>query len=79
MANQIAAFFRSQRGDASEKVAAHLRAYWSPDMRAELVAHLRAGGAGLDPVAFTAAQRLAGLSPSGATRTAPDPRGSPAG
>ena len=39
MANQIATFFRSQPGsDQAERVAAHLKDYWDPDMRADLKA-----------------------------------------
>lgn len=30
MANQIATFFRSQPGDAPEKIADHLRDFWNP-------------------------------------------------
>jgi formate dehydrogenase subunit delta len=49
MANQIATFFDSQPGDPAEKVAAHLRDYWEPRMRAQLCSYLEAGGAGLKP------------------------------
>ena len=39
MANQIATFFRSQPGpDQAERVAAHLKDYWGPEMRADLKA-----------------------------------------
>jgi len=39
MANQIAVFFQSQPGrDRAARVAAHLRDYWDPDMRAALKA-----------------------------------------
>jgi formate dehydrogenase subunit delta len=39
MANQIATFFHSQPGvDQVEKVAAHLKDYWAPEMRADLKA-----------------------------------------
>ncbi|MBL4559305.1 MAG: formate dehydrogenase subunit delta [Rhodobacteraceae bacterium] len=38
MANQIARFFDSQRGgDPTEKVAQHLRDFWDPRMRAQLM------------------------------------------
>ncbi|MFN3274931.1 MAG: formate dehydrogenase subunit delta [Paracoccus sp. (in: a-proteobacteria)] len=49
MANQIATFFDSQPGNPAEKVAAHLRDYWEPRMRAQLLAYLDQGGAGLKP------------------------------
>ena len=60
MANQIGQFFASQ-GDAdaaAEAVADHLRRFWDPRMRAEIVAHLRQGGAGLDTLARAAVERL---------------------
>lgn len=59
MANQIAGFFKTQpREDASARVADHIRDFWEPRMRAELQAHVRAGGAGLDPVVVAAAEQL---------------------
>ena len=37
MANQIATFFRSQPGDdGAVRVAAHLKDFWGPEMRAAL-------------------------------------------
>ncbi|MDD7972240.1 formate dehydrogenase subunit delta [Roseinatronobacter alkalisoli] len=37
MANQIATFFKSQPGDdGAERIAAHLRDFWDPSMRAHL-------------------------------------------
>lgn len=56
MANQIAAFFRSQPGsDQAERVAAHLKDYWEPRMRRQLKDHVAAGGAGLDALVIGAA------------------------
>jgi formate dehydrogenase subunit delta len=44
MANQIATFFSSQPGeDKVERVAAHLKDFWGPEMRAELKDHAKAG------------------------------------
>lgn len=59
LVNDIAAQFR-HRGpeDAAEVIAAHLRAFWDPRMRAALLAHVDAGGAGLDPLAIRAAALL---------------------
>jgi formate dehydrogenase subunit delta len=60
-ANQIAGFFRTQ-GEA-EAVAGtldHIRKFWDPRMRADLVKLAEAGGEGLDPVALAAARELAG-------------------
>ncbi len=36
MANQIATFFESQKGDdLAERVATHLNDFWGPEMRAD--------------------------------------------
>lgn len=40
MANQIATFFHSQPGeDQAERVAAHLKDFWGPEMRTALKDH----------------------------------------
>ncbi|WP_299358844.1 formate dehydrogenase subunit delta [uncultured Paracoccus sp.] len=55
MANQIAAFFRTQPGGPpSEKVAAHLDDFWEPGMRRRLQEIVRSGGAGLDEIVVEA-------------------------
>jgi formate dehydrogenase subunit delta len=59
MANQIAMFFKSQPGeDAAQKVAAHLNDFWEPRMRAQLIAYIAEGGAGLDPLVQAASDHL---------------------
>ena len=59
MANQIGTFFKSQDlNTASAKIADHITAYWDPRMRRAIVAHLDAGGAGLDPAARRAIETL---------------------
>jgi formate dehydrogenase subunit delta len=59
MANQIATFFASQpREDQAERVAGHLRDFWDPRMRAELMQILDSGGAGLNTLAAAAVERL---------------------
>ncbi len=59
MANQIAHFFSSQRhADPAEGVADHLRLFWEPRMRRAILAHVDAGGEGLDPVALAAVKLL---------------------
>lgn len=56
MANQIARFFEAQPdGQAAKQTANHLRDFWDPRMRSDLVMHVRAGGAGLGPTAAAAA------------------------
>jgi formate dehydrogenase subunit delta len=50
MANQIGSFFKSQGpGKVTPGVADHIRKFWDPRMRSKILAHLDAGGAGLDP------------------------------
>jgi formate dehydrogenase subunit delta len=59
MANQIGKFFSPQRGgDAVEAIANHLQKFWDPRMRAEIVAHVAAGGKGLDEPVRLAVGRL---------------------
>jgi formate dehydrogenase subunit delta len=70
MANQIGQFFASQHrtaGGEEQAVGAienHLRKFWEPRMRREIVAKLRAGeAAGLDPLPRRAVERLAASLP----------------
>lgn len=59
MANQIGAFFATQRRlDVPEAVADHLRKFWDPRMRNEIQAYLQNGGAGLDPLVRDAVRLL---------------------
>lgn len=60
MANQIATFFESQKGDdLAERVAAHLNDFWGPEMRAEFAHAIAAGQAdALHPLAMAAAPHL---------------------
>ncbi len=59
MANQIVRFFTSQKDrDPAEAVAEHLRLFWEPRMRRAILAHVDAGGKGLDPVAVAAVELL---------------------
>lgn len=59
MANQIGQFFVPQHKiDAVAAIADHLEKFWDPRMRAGIVAHLEAGGAGLDPPVRQAVDRL---------------------
>jgi len=62
MANQIGAFFKAQGEDkAAAAIADHLKRFWDPGMRADIVAHLGQGGAGLDPLVRNAVEILARL------------------
>jgi formate dehydrogenase subunit delta len=61
MANDIGAFFNAEadKTEAAKNVASHLRRFWDPRMRRQIVAHYREGGAGLDDVVRSAVRLLA--------------------
>jgi len=61
MVNDIAAFFASTAvsDEAVASIATHLKRYWEPRMRREIVAHLAQGGAGLSEAGRRAVQLLA--------------------
>jgi len=58
MANQIAAFFDTQPGDAAAAVADHLVKFWEARMKAQLFAHVDRGGAGLNASVVAAVTRM---------------------
>ncbi len=59
MANQIGAFFASQKSDAAvHGIVDHIKKFWDPRMRAALLAHLDAGGEGLQPQVRRAVEQL---------------------
>jgi formate dehydrogenase subunit delta len=59
MANQIALFFASYpREDAIAGVADHLRKFWEPRMRKQIIEFVAQGGAGLHALAIEAVKRL---------------------
>ena len=60
MVNEIAAFFAGEDpSKAAENVANHLRRYWDPRMRRQIVAHAGEGGEGLSEVAKAGVELLA--------------------
>jgi formate dehydrogenase subunit delta len=61
MVNDIAAFFVAEAtpAEAPLAVAGHLRRSWPPPMRARIIAHLAAGGAGLSALSLAAVRCLA--------------------
>jgi len=69
MANDIGAFFDADpdKVEAAKGVANHLRRFWDPRMRRQIVAHYRSGGTGLKDVTRAAVSMLADEAPS------PDP------
>ncbi|MGE3287122.1 MAG: formate dehydrogenase subunit delta [Pseudonocardia sp.] len=57
--NDVAAQFGHRPPDeGAAAVAAHVRMFWEPRMRAALAAHVASGGVGLDPLAARAAGLL---------------------
>jgi formate dehydrogenase subunit delta len=78
MANRIGQFFEAMpdRDEALEGAAMHLKRYWDPRMRRELLAHLEAHGpeahgpSGLHPLMAEAVERHRGLLEPEAARSA---------
>lgn len=59
MANQIGKFFVTQgESEAVVGTADHIRKFWDPRMRANIIDHVAKGGEGLDPVAWKAVDQL---------------------
>jgi formate dehydrogenase subunit delta len=57
MANRIGDFFQAMpdRTEALEGIAGHIRKFWEPRMRKQILAHLdQAGGAGLSAIVLEA-------------------------
>ena len=56
MANDISHFFAAepQRADAIAGIASHIQRFWDPRMRRQILAHLEAGGEGLEELARAA-------------------------
>jgi formate dehydrogenase subunit delta len=61
MVNDIANYFASEPDHAAavSGVATHLRRFWEPRMRRQIIAHLEAGGHGLSDLAREGVQELA--------------------
>ncbi|MEZ5462610.1 formate dehydrogenase subunit delta [Dokdonella sp.] len=61
MANDISSYFASDpdREAGVAGVAEHLRKFWDPRMRSQLIAYHRAGGTGLSELASAGVARLA--------------------
>ena len=60
MANDIGNFFKAEpeHAQAVEGVATHMKRFWDPRMRKEIVAHLDGGGDGLSELAKEAVGKL---------------------
>jgi formate dehydrogenase subunit delta len=77
MVNEISAFWASEAGDpkaAATSVATHLRRYWDPRMRRQIVAHYHAGAGGLGDIGREAIGILA-EPPTAAPPDASQPTG----
>jgi formate dehydrogenase subunit delta len=61
MANDIGAFFDAEpdKAEAAKGIANHLKRFWDPRMRRQIVAHYRDGGVGLRDVTRSAVGLLA--------------------
>lgn len=74
MANDIGAYFASEPdpGQAAKDVAGHLRRYWEPRMRRQIVSYYEERkGAGLSDLALSGVALLAAAEPSAATAARP--------
>ncbi|GGA14952.1 formate dehydrogenase subunit delta [Dyella caseinilytica] len=60
MANDISRYFGAEPDQAAAVagIADHLKRFWEPGMRKQIVAHLESGGEGLEPLAKLGVQRL---------------------
>lgn len=60
MANDIGAFFQSEprRDVAVHAIADHLKKFWDPRMRKQIIAHCKEGGAGLSELSRDAVHQL---------------------
>ena len=60
MANDISHFFAAEpeRKDAVAGIANHIQRFWDPRMRRQIIAHLQAGGAGLEELSRQAIATL---------------------
>jgi formate dehydrogenase subunit delta len=60
MANDIGAFFAAEpdKEEAARSVLNHLKRFWDPRMRRQIVEHYRAGGAGLSELSASAVSQL---------------------
>jgi len=77
MANEIADFFDSESapGQAPKDVASHLRRYWEPRMRQQIMAHHARGAAGLGDTARAAVGLLVAEAAAAAPAASPPPAG----
>ncbi len=59
MANQIALFFASYpKEEAVASITNHLKMFWEPRMRRQIIEYVAAGGAGLNDLAQESVKQL---------------------
>ena len=77
MANEIGEFFTGATGDkaeAAQAAAAHIRRYWEPRMRAQIIRYYEErSGAGLSDIALGAIKTLREASQATAPPSPPPP------
>lgn len=72
MANQIGAFFATQKHDrAVSGIAKHIKDFWEPRMRAKMEDHVAQGGEGLSPLVFEAFKQMPPVSRTDIPREVP--------
>ena len=77
MANDIGAFFDAEpdKAEAARNIASHVKRFWDPRMRRQIVAHSREGGAGLNDVVRSAIALLSdSTGPAATTQVAAQPK-----
>jgi len=67
MANEIGAYFAQMpdREEAISAITAHLRSFWEPRMRREIIEHARTNGGDLEEIVRAAVLRLDPPKPHG--------------
>lgn len=68
MVNDIANYFAAEPDHAAgvAGIADHLKKFWDPTMRRQIIEHVQAGGDGLELLAKEAVQKLAALQAAAA-------------
>jgi formate dehydrogenase subunit delta len=69
MVNDISHYFAAEpdREAAAASIADHLRKFWDPSMRTQILDHLARGGDGLEPLAKEGVQQLAAMQQAAPT------------
>jgi len=64
MVNDIANYFvvEPEHKEAVAGVAGHLKRFWDPTMRQQIIEHAQTGGEGLSDLALAAVMQLAGAT-----------------